>query len=433
MDIRTLRAPALVAAAAVLVAAVGIAPAQAGKPAPAPTGLAAAVDAHVDGSYDIDASWDAVAKASSYRVVLSKAGATLASATVTAPAWSPTVTATPGNASLSVRPYVGRKPGKTATLTIPLADVTPPAGSYSSTWDNSTGDATITQDALSDNAGPAGIIRTVDWGDDPATVVDWPSGTTIGHTYPLAAARYVPTVTLEDASGNSVPVEVPAIVIGDDQAPTGAFTVSPAGGWAGLTRVTVTQSAIHDDWTPDAQIARTVAWGDGTSSTWADGATIAHVYAAAGTYAPVVTIADEAHNSADVATSDVVLAADTTGPTVKLTLPRSAHSVKAWRTLRGKATDTGTGVKVVKLKAAEKRGAAWYGYNARTKKWVKAATKAKAFSRGKPFALRTDAQDRWSATLAGLRTGTLVYQVRATDKVGNRSAKVTHQAKLTRR
>lgn len=431
MNFRTLRAPAVVAAAAVLLTAIGAAPAVA-RPAPAPTGLAADVTAHEDGTYDVAATWNAVPTATSYRVALSKGSTTLASTTVTTAAWSPTVTAAPGNASLSVRAVVGRKPGKAATLTVPLADVTAPQGSYSSSWDNGTGLATITQDALSDNAGLPGITRTVDWGD--ATIVDWPSGSTITHTYTQLDARYAPTVTLQDAAGNVRVVDVPAVDLNDVGPPTGSFSAGPATGWADLTEVTVTQADISDDRTPPELIARSVDWGDGTTTDWSTGTTVSHVYATAGQFTPTVTLTDEADNSSGaLSTSEVVVTADTTGPTVRLTLPKSKHSVKAWKTLRGKAVDSETGVKKVSLRAVEKRGSAWYGYNAGTKKWLKASTQAKAFARSKAFALKTDAQHRWSATLAGLRKGTLVYKVRAKDRVGNASPALTHQAKLSRR
>ncbi len=156
------------------------------------------------------------------------------------------------------------------------------------------------------------------------------------------------------------------------------------------------------------------------------------MYATADSYTPVVTITDEAGIPADIPTSAVVVSADTTGPKVRLTVPSAKHSVKAWKTLRGKATDAGTGVKSVWLKAVEKRKAGWFGYNAATHTWVKAATKTKAFKKAKPFTRTTNAQHRWTAKLAKLAKGTLVYKVRATDMVGNRSATVTRTAKLTK-
>jgi hypothetical protein len=428
---RLLRLPAAALVAAVVVATLGAAPAVAAKPAPAPKNLDAVATAHVNGTYDVVASWDAVPTATSYRVALTKGGTTLSSATVTTKSWSATVSSSPGTATLSVRGVVGRKPGRTATHSVELLDVTPPSGTYSSSWNNNTGLATITQDSLTDNLPVSGVTRTVDWGE--GSPVAWPSGTTITHTYGLVAARYVPTVTLKDAALNQAVVEVPAVVIKDDTAPTGAFSVSPATGWAAFTSVTVTQDGVlSDNWSPADHITRSVDWGDGTTESWTSGGSLSHVYASAATYAPVVTITDEAHNATVVPTSDVVVSADTSGPTVKLRSPKAKHSVTAWKTLRGKAVDAETGVKSVWLKAVEKRGTTWYGYNATTHAWVKAASKAKAFKKAKAFSRTTDSKDRWTANLARLKQGTLVLKVRATDQVHNRSATLMRLATLTK-
>jgi hypothetical protein len=101
--------------------------------------------------------------------------------------------------------------------------------------------------------------------------------------------------------------------------------------------------------------------------------------------------------------------------------------------LRGKVTDAGTGVKTVSVKAVEKRGKTWYGYHADIHRWLKAATKAKAFASSKTLTASINAEHRWAATLASLRTGTLVYKVWATDQVANRSVTLAHRASLTRR
>jgi len=68
-----------------------------------------------------------------------------------------------------------------------------------------------------------------------------------------------------------------------------------------------------------------------------------------------------------------------------------------------------------------------------THAWVKATTKAKAFSKAKAFALTTTATHVWSAKLVKLGKGTLVYKVRATDQVKNVSRTLTHTATLTKR
>jgi hypothetical protein len=258
----------------------------------------------------------------------------------------------------------------------------------------------------------------------------------ITHTYALVQARYVPTVTLQDASHNQTTVDLNAVVVDDTVAPVGTFTVAPAAAWANLTKVTLTQTALSDNWSPAADIARTVDWGDGsTPQTWTTGTTLTHVYSAAGDFTPAVTITDEALNSAVVSTTLVNAKVDATAPVVKLTLPRRhTTSVRSWKTLRGKATDShGTGVKSVSLRAVEKRGKVWYGYNATTKKWVKARTKIQAFSHTQPFTLKTTSTHTWAASLVKLTKGTLVYKVRATDLVKNTSAWVSHTATLTRR
>jgi 5'-nucleotidase len=434
--LRTIRMSAAVLAATLTVGALGTGVAEAARPLPKPTGLTGVVTPHANGTYNVAATWNVSAAATSYRVALIKGGTTLASTTVTDNAWSPTVTATPGSASLSVRAVAGRKPGRAATISVALPDATAPTGSYGSEWQNDTGFATITETALADNSGVAGITRVVNWNDPTAPGTDvWTSGsTTLSHTYPQTEARYVPTVTLEDAAGNVRVVDVPAIVIKDVAAPTGTFTNATATAWAKFTRVTVSQSAIGDNWTPDNLIVRTVSWGDGTTSAWTGAGPAKHVYATAGTYTPTVTLTDEAGNmSPAIGTSAVVVSADTVGPKVTVAKAKPRHSVKAWRTLRGTATDAATGVQSVKVKAVEKRGTSWFGYNAVTAKWVKAATKAKAFAKSRAIVRTTNAQHRWTAKLVGLRKGHLVAKVWATDHVQNRSVVLIRKASLTAR
>ena len=107
--------------------------------------------------------------------------------------------------------------GTTVRTNVTFADLTAPTGSYSSAWDNNTGVATITQDSLTDDSPVAQVTRTVDWDGaaGPLSPVAWTTGTTLTHTYPLSAARYVPTVTLEDAAHNQSVVDAQAVVIND--------------------------------------------------------------------------------------------------------------------------------------------------------------------------------------------------------------------------
>jgi hypothetical protein len=414
--------PAVVVTAALAVSVLGTSAAEAKPTKPGtPTVTASATEPSI-GTYDVDASWTAVSGATSYRASVIRSGSTLTSATLSGTAWHPHVSATPGQQlTVSVKAVVNRQPGRSGTRTFTLTDQISPTGSFSSTFVTDTGAATVTQDSLVDDSPVAGVTRTVTWGDGSLPEV-WTSGTTIDHQYPLVAARYEPTVKLEDASHHVTVVTSSGVVVQDDTAPTGTYSAAPGAAWAKLTQVTLTQTAIHD------------VWSDGSApEVWTSGDTLSHVYAVAGGYTPHVTLTDEAGNAATFDGSLVTVTADTAAPTVKLTLPRRLHSVKAWRTLRGKATDAGTGVKSVVLKAVEKRGHAWYGYRPASHTWGKATTKAKAFAKARAFRLTTGPKHGWTATLARLRKGTLVYKVRATDQVGNASVTLSHLAKLTRR
>ena len=430
------RAVRAVAATSVLAVAVGLVTTTSaeasGKPAPGPTGLAAAATAHPGGGYDVAASWDPTANATGYKVAITKNGATLVSTTVKTTTWTPTVASTPGDAFLVVRAVVAKKPGRPTSFGFVLPDITAPTGSFATSKVDATLTGTITQTDLADDSGTAGVTRTVDWGDGGAAEA-WTTGTTIDHVY-STIGRYVPTVTLSDAAHNSVTYTLGPIVLGDVTQPTGTVTVTPPSAWATLTHVVVTPSSLADDYTPGDKVAVAVAWGDGATSDSSGSAPLDHVYAAAGVYDVSATLTDESGNATALVPVQVTVTADSVGPVVRFVLPKSKHSVRAFRTLKGKATDTGgTGVAKVTVKAVEKRGTAWYGYNARSRTWLKASSKAKAYGRARAAVVTTTSNHVWTVTLRGLRKGTLVYRVFAKDKVANKSATITHQAALTRR
>jgi hypothetical protein len=403
------------------------------------TGLTATVTPHPGDKYDVAATWNPVANATGYRASVTKGGSVLVSTTVTTASFASSLSTAPGAGSLSVKAVIGNRQGKPSTVPVQFADVTAPTGAFSASSDNSTNQATITQDALGDDSGAAGVTRTVDWGDGTGAQV-WTTGTTINHTYvvgPSQEVRFAATVTLKDGAGNTTKVDVvPAPVFHDTTKPVGAFSAAPSAAWATLTKVALTQNSLSDDKSPEADISKSINWQDGSApQVWTGDVPVTHIYTVAGTFTPVVTATDEAGNAAVIDASAVTVKVDATAPVVKLTLPtRHKRSVRSWRTLRGKATDSkGTGVKSVSLRAVEKRGKVWYGYNATTKKWVKARTKTKAFSLSRAFTLKTTSTHTWAATLVKLTKGTLVYKVRATDLVKNTSAWVSHTATLTRR
>jgi hypothetical protein len=223
-------------------------------------------------------------------------------------------------------------------------------------------------------------------------------------------------------------------VVTDTQPPTGKFDTDRATAWAKLTEVTLVQTAIHDNVTPDKKIARTVDWGDGTSADWASGTTPD----------PRLQVRWRIHPAGHAdrpggqqLRPDRVLGRHREG---RLGRPRREARPAAARALRRGVEDAarhrhrrGHRRQVGLAEGRREAWQAWYGYHAKTHRWVKAATKAKAFAKSTRVTAKIGAQHTWAAKLAHLHQGTLVYKVWATDQVTNRSATVTHHASLTRR
>lgn len=412
----------------------------AAKPPPksgAPTDLA--LSATKSGStFAVRASWAAGTKATTYAVRLSNGRATLDSGTVSTLSWTGHTTLSDGSTvKVSVTSYNGRRRGGTATTSLVLPDLTAPTASYHVTHDPGPRgpNVTVAVTSLADNLTATRDIRQViDWGEGDATPEPWSSTqATISHTYPDTEGRYAASITLKDLAGNERIYPL-VIAIRDESGPTGSFILETPSAWVGWTKVRLGQADIHDDLSPDDKITRVISWGDGAQTIWTQGTTPTHVYDAAGSYAPTVTLTDEAGNSSDpLATSTVVAKADRARPTIRLTPPkqRRAH-VASWRTLEGRATDAETGVRHVKLRSIEKRRTGWYAYQADTRSWVNATSKTAAWKRTVAASVRPTSGN-WSVRLSNLRKGRLFYKARAFDNRANASFWVSKRARLTKR
>lgn len=438
------RTAALAAAAACMAIVTATAPAVAQSARPvkvgAVTGLAATVT-KPDTAYRIDSTWHAASNAVGYNVKLvNAAGTTLASDSVSGLSWSTTTNAAAGTTvRVVVTGFNGSRKGKPGTVSKVLPDLTAPTGAYDVAYDTATSTvATVTQAALSDDVtAPAAITRSIDWGEQAGDHwTAWATGTQLQHEYPSTlGVRYQPRVRLQDAAGNTAVLPLRGVVIGDESAPTGSFTATPVNPWANLNKVTLTQTAIDDNFSPSESIERLVDWNDGTPPViWSSGTVLQHLYTAAGTFAPTVTLADEAFNQADVEVNPVTVRIDSVKPTVRLQVPKAPKSVKSWLTLRGEAVDgAGTGVKSVEVRAVQKRGTSWYAFKPGSGTWVKAgATKAAAFSLAGARKVTPTSVGAFTARLPHLRLGTLMVRLVAVDRVGNRSATVSHRQVLVR-
>ena len=380
--------------------------------------------------YVVKSDWDDLVGATSYRVSLASGGTVLQSDKVTASDWRATTTLGAGSrVTVKVVPLAGKRPGKPVSVNASLPDLTAPTGTFHIEQLHGSPNVQVVQDTLSDDSGPDGIVRTISW-DTDAPAGPWGDGS---HEYDVDMRAYYPSVTLQDAAGNTSVVPLGTVVVGDNTAPTGAFGVTDSG-WADWTRVALTETTVSDNLSTVEKLTRTVDWGDDTTSTWTGGSAPTHVYADEGTYTPTVTLTDEAGNTgpATVA-STVVVTEDSDRPAVRLNKPRTRRTwVSKWTTLRGKVSDASTGVKAVKLRLVEKRGATWYAYRGTTRRWVRGgATQAAAVRRTTLATVRPTATNTWSYKVNGLRKGRFVVQVKAVDNVKNSSRFKTVTQSLT--
>jgi len=412
-----------------------------GKPVrpSAPTDLVVGTITGSGSSYVVPATWRAGANTTSFQASVLAGTSVLAQASLTSTSWAPHITAKAGTAiKVQVIGVNGRYKGPAAVASATIPDVTAPVGRYTASWatpSSSTMPVTFAQDSLTDDVSAAASITVqVDFGDGSPAVTNpvFP----LVHDYAVTvgvAKRYQPAVTVSDAAGNTAAAPVNAVVVFDSTAPTGTVAVAPSRGWARWTGVTLTTTA-SDNLSPAASIRRTVAWGDGTTTVTYGDRTLRHTYAVAGTFRPRVTLADEAVpvNSGEVAGGAVVVAKDVYGPTVTLALPvAKRRSVRSWSVLRGASRDAQTAVRLVRVKAVEKRGRAFYAYVPARRAWVKAGRKSRAFTVAGYVQVAT--RKAWSVRLPRLTKGVLVYRVQAVDVMGNVSAVVQHQQRLTKR
>jgi PKD repeat protein len=313
----------------------------------------------------------------------------------------------------------------------PSAPPTPPGASFSVTPASGQAPLPVT---FKDTSTGAPTAWAWDFGDGTTSTTQNPT-----HTYG-APGSYTATLKVTNAGGTttatkSIAVSGAAVAPPpppDTRAPIGSFGVTPSVGWTRYTGVVLTQTGLADDATAVGAIRRSVDWKDGHGPVaWPAGSTTSHAYLAPGTYAPTVTLTDQAGNSAVVATGPVTIRTDAAAPSAALVRPAHRSSAAAWRTLTGRVADAGTGVSFVHVRVVEKRGNTWYAYRPATHSWVKASSRAAALRRSQAGAAVLAGSGRWTFSVPGVRRGTLVVRVVAGDHVRNTSHVLTWSQHLT--
>ena len=317
------------------------------------------------------------------------------------------------------------------TYTVGSAPTTPapPKASFNANPTSGTAPLEVT---FADTSTGAPTAWAWDFGDGSTSTAQSPT-----HTY-AAAGSYTATLKVTNAGGSSsatksIAVSAVSVPPPDTRAPGGSFAVTPSVGWTRYTGVVLTQTGLSDDATPVGAIRRSVDWKDGHGPVaWPSGSTTSHAYLSPGSYAPTVTVTDQAGNSAVLAAGAVTIRTDATAPTAGLVRPAHRSSAAAWRTLTGRVGDAGTGVSFVHVRVVERRGAAWYVYRPATHTWAKAPSRTAALRRSHAGAAVLAGSGRWAFALPGVHRGTLVVRLVAGDHVRNTSHVLTWSQRLTR-
>lgn len=241
-----------------------------------------------------------------------------------------------------------------------------------------------------------------------------------GHTYWIAVQPIAPatgTVTTAEFT----PPEL------DTEAPNGTYQLSATTAFlkyanvfeddgGGTATVTVTQTSIAP-----GTVTRTVVLGDGTAAkAWTTSKPFLLQYTRAGKFTPKVRLVDEFGNLREIALPTVWVRADTIAPTIKITRPAKPGKVASWRVIRGTASDVGNGLEMIGTFVIEKRGAIWWSYDFRKKKWLKGYTTIRKTinkSKANPAYMSPTASGAWrSPAIKGLTKGTLHVEAVAIDQ-----------------
>ena len=315
-----------------------------------------------------------------------------------------------------------------SSVVSPPPDTTPPSGSFTlsptSLWLGQR--ATFTQKDVADNgvSDPATVTRVVSWGDGTSTTLTAGQGP-VTKTY-ARTGTFTVTFTLTDAAGNTTVASGTAKVVNP-----GRFKLSKTSVWHHET-VKVTLSAV-----PAGTTKIVLYYGDGLRGTLkGKNQTVAHSYhhrsngklVPAGAVALTAVYTNKYGSTVSLPVGKVQIKKDSWKPKVTITKPKHPERVKSWKTIRGTASDKGSGIQGVDVVVTRTVGKTSYCYTTK-RTWMKLTATAN-YDRC-VFVLKAK-KGKWSLSVKGLKKGTLgVYAVSAdwSDQT-SKPAKVTR--KLTR-
>jgi hypothetical protein len=252
----------------------------------------------------------------------------------------------------------------------PPVDKTAPTGNfklnYFSLWVGQK--TTLTLLGVADNqSAPAAITRVVTWGDGTTSTVP-PTQTTITKAY-TKAGKFPITLTLTDEAGNAKVIKSTGVLVGVP----GKFKLSTTAVWPGQ-RFNVTISAV-----PAGTTKIVLKYGNGYGITLkGKNQTLSGIYyyhrpdgtvVTPGTVTLTAVFTNKYGDTTPITAARITLKHDLWNPHVTITTPAHSNRTSAWKTIRGTATDKGSGIHFMLVFVLRASGANIYCYSTK-KHWV---------------------------------------------------------------
>lgn len=306
-------------------------------------------------------------------------------------------------------------------------DTTPPTGSFHlslySLWVGQR--TTLTLGAIGDDSGAAAVKRVVTWGDGGTSTLT-ATQTAITKQY-TRAGRFPVTLTLTDAAGNqkvvgaTVNVTVP-----------GTFKLNKSSVWHGEI-FTVAISAV-----PAGTTRIVLKSGDGYVAVLSGkNQTVREYYyhrykgalMPAGPVTLTAIFTNKYGDTNPIYVGRVTIKRDVWSPHVTITKPSKSNRASAWKTIKGTATDKGSGVPEVLVIVLRKSGSKFYCYTPK-KTWVRIYASTNL---NKCVHYARVSKGKWSLSVKGQKRSTTldvaVVGYDWADRTSNTAERVT---KLTR-
>jgi hypothetical protein len=283
----------------------------------------------------------------------------------------------------------------------PPADVTPPQGSfklnYSSLWVGQR--TTLTLAGIADDRSAASAItRVVTWGDGSTSKLS-PTQVTIVKQY-TRTGKFPVTLTLTDEAGNAKAIKSATVAV----TVPGKVKLSTTSVWH-HQKFNVVFSSV-----PSGTTKIVLNEGDGYVATLkGKNQTVPSIYyhrykgglMPAGAVTLTATYTNKQGTTTPIVIGKVTIKKDSWNPHVTIVKPKHSEQVKAWKTIRGTATDKGSGVQGVIVVPMRASGSKVYCYTSK-KKWMRIYNDSDVDKCGVVVGV---SKGKWSLGLKGLVKG----------------------------